>query len=223
MGKRKTLDEIINLEDHVVISNVHQRHGVGGRPALIVSKKKLMVQNLTQNVIQIPWGVEIVWAVIRPKKIQSDSKIQKIMLGAIYSKPNSRKKTATLHHISNMFTQMSVKFQKGLHFIIAGDTNDLKLDSTLQLSTSIKQVVTDVTRLNPPSILDPIMTTLAPYYQKPQVLPPLDPDPDKNGKPSGHKIVKMKPINTLNNKPASTKRKVIFRPFPESGLNKISQ
>ena len=41
------------------------------------------------------------------------------------------------------------------------------------------------------------MTTLGQYYQKPEVLPPLDQDPDKNGKPSDHKIVKMKPINTV--------------------------
>ena len=160
----KTLDQIINLKDHVVISNVHQRNGVGGRPALIVNSNKFMVQNLTQCVIQIPWGVEIVWAMITPKNVQSDSKIQKIVLGAIYSKPNSRKKTATLDHISDVFNQMSVKFQKGLHFILAGNTNDLKLDSILQLSTSIKQVVTEITRLNPPKILDPIITTLSKYY-----------------------------------------------------------
>ena len=124
--ENKTLDEIISLEDHVVISNVHQRHGVGGRPALIINSKKFIVQNLTQCVIQIPWGVEIVWAMITPKNTQNDSKIQKIILGAIYSKPNSRKKTATLDHITDVFNQMSVKFQKGLHFILAGDTNDLK-------------------------------------------------------------------------------------------------
>ena len=219
----KTLDEIINLEDHVVISNVHQRQGVEGRPALIINNKKYMVQNLTQCVIQIPWGVEIVWAMITPKNIHNDSKIQKIILGSIYSKPNSRKKTATLDHITDVFNQMSVKFQKGLHFILAGDTNDLKLDAILQLSPNIKQVVTNVTRLNPPRILDPILTTLAQYYQKPEVIPPLDQDPDKTGKPSDHKIVKMKPINTVENKSTRTKRTVTFRPMPESGVQKLKQ
>ena len=32
-----TLREIVNLEDYMVISNVHQRKEVGGRPALIVN------------------------------------------------------------------------------------------------------------------------------------------------------------------------------------------
>ena len=79
----QTLDQIIHLKDHVVISNVHQRLGVGGRPALIINSKKFNVQNLTQSAIQIPWGVEMVWAVITPKNIQSDSQIQKIILGAL--------------------------------------------------------------------------------------------------------------------------------------------
>ena len=62
-----------------MISNVHQRSGVGGRPALIVNNKKFFVQNLTQTLITVPWGVEIVWALITPKNLQSDSKIQKIV------------------------------------------------------------------------------------------------------------------------------------------------
>ena len=37
------LDQIIHLEDHEVISNVHQRTGKGGRPALSVNKKKYHV------------------------------------------------------------------------------------------------------------------------------------------------------------------------------------
>ena len=32
-----TLDQIIKLEDHVVISNVSQRSGKGGRPAIIAN------------------------------------------------------------------------------------------------------------------------------------------------------------------------------------------
>ena len=49
--ENKTLNEIINLPDHVVISNLNQRRGVGGRPALIINSKKFVIQNLTQSVI----------------------------------------------------------------------------------------------------------------------------------------------------------------------------
>ena len=65
-GEHQTLNEIIKLEDHIVISNPSQRVGKGGRPALIVNNKKFQVHNLTQADIPIPWGVEIVWVIITP-------------------------------------------------------------------------------------------------------------------------------------------------------------
>jgi hypothetical protein len=177
-----TLDQIIKLEDHAVISNVFQRTGKGGRPAIIVNKVKYEVQNVTNSLIQIPWGVEAVWCILTPKNVSHDSKIQKIACCSLYSKPDSRKKSLLLDHISEAFNILSKKYGRGLHFIIAGDTNDLRLDTILSLSPNFRQIVQDWTRLNPPALLDPILTTLSNYYQVPQCLDPLDPDPDKNGK-----------------------------------------
>ena len=82
------LDKIIHLEDFVTISNVSQRREIGGRPALVVNTKKYHVQNVTNSLVQIPWGVEAVWCVLTPKNITHDSKIQKIACCALYSKPN---------------------------------------------------------------------------------------------------------------------------------------
>ena len=67
--------------------------------------------------------------------------------------------------------------------MIAGDSNDLKLDSILSLSPKMCQIVRKWTRFNPPAILDPVITTLSNYYQEPECLDPLDSDPGKNGKP----------------------------------------
>ena len=36
-----TLDEIINLEDHTIISNVSQRKGMGGRPAIFANNPRI--------------------------------------------------------------------------------------------------------------------------------------------------------------------------------------
>ena len=36
--------------------------------------------------------------------------------------------------------------------------------------------------MDPPAILDPIITSLANYYQIPKCLEPLDPDSDKKGR-----------------------------------------
>ena len=216
-----TLDQIIRLEDHAVISNVFQRTGKGGRPAIIVNKVKYEVQNLTNSLIQIPWGVEAVWCILTPKNVSHESKIQKIACCSLYSKPDSRKKYLLLDHISEAFNILSKKYGRGLHFIIAGDTNDLRLDTILSLSPNFRQIVQDWTRLNPPALLDPILTTLSCYYQVPECLDPLDPDPDKNGKKSDHRIVLAKPVDIINNRSARTFREIKVRPFPRSGMEKM--
>ena len=56
-----------------------QRKGKGGRPAIIANSRKYEVQDITNNLIQIPWGVEAVWCILTPKNITHDSKIQKII------------------------------------------------------------------------------------------------------------------------------------------------
>ena len=116
---------------------------------------------------------------------------------------------------------MSTKHQEGVHFILAGDTNDLKLDSILSLSPMMKQIVSNPTRWNPPRMIDPVITTLSKYYQTPKVLPPLDNDPDKDGKPSDHGIIVVEPISEINTNCVREKRKVIVRPMPESKLNQL--
>ena len=217
-GKTQTLKDILNIDDFVVVNNPYQREGKCGRPALIINSKKFKVHDLTNTEIKIPAGVEIVWASIAPKNISKSSKIQEIIVAAIYSKPNSHYKTKLLDHISDVFNIMSTKKTHGVHFILAGDTNDLKLNSILSLTPMMKQIVTQPTRQNPPRLLDPIMTTLASFYQTPEILPPLDNDPDKNGKPSDHSIVITEPISEINNACARQQRKIKVRPIQEHKL-----
>ena len=150
-----------------------------------------------------------------PTNTTVSSIVKKIAIASIYSKPSSKKKTLLLDHISETYHLLCSKFQSGLHFIMAGDTNDLRLDPILNLSPQLIQVVNTPTRNG--AILDPIITTLSKFYQSPVCLPPLDPDPDKTGAPSDHKIVFMEPINSINNNPGRTQKKVTFRPLPQSG------
>ena len=219
------LDEIIHLEDHTIISNVHQRKGMGGRPALFVNNKKYHVKDITNTLVNVKWGVEAVWCIVTPKNISKDSKIQKIACAAIYSKPGSKHKSDLLDHISDAYNLLSAKYGNGLHFCIAGDTNELKLEPILNLSPNFIQVVNKPTRIDSKSglemILDPIITTLSSFYQEPLCLDPLDPDPDKNGKKSDHRIVIFKPINVIQNKSARISRVVKVRPISQSGIDKM--
>merc|ERR1712115_395404 len=71
------------------------------------------------------------------------------------------------------------------------------------------------------AILDPIISTLGTFYQEPVCLPPLDPDPDTNGKPADHLIVMMNPVDNVNNKPSRTFREVRIRPLRQGGMEKL--
>ena len=101
------LKELIQLEDYQVISNPFQRKGNGGRPALIVNTQYYHVRNLTNTLIQIPWGCEATWALLTPKNTSNASKIQKIALCSVYCKPDSRNKTRLLDHISQAYNIIS--------------------------------------------------------------------------------------------------------------------
>ena len=113
------LSKLIDIEDYAVVSNPHQRKGKGGRPALVINTKNYHVRNLTNTLIQTPWGCEATWALLTPKNRPSASVIQKIAVCSLYSKPDSRAKTKLLDHISLVYNILSAKYQTGLHFILA--------------------------------------------------------------------------------------------------------
>ena len=100
------------------------------------------------------------------------AKFQNIVVGSVYCKPKSKAKKKPTDHIYNVYHEMNRKYSKGLHRIIAGDTNDLKIDPILQLSPNLKQVVKSPTRCNPDRILDVVITSLGHYYQEPNVFHP---------------------------------------------------
>ena len=211
-----------------MISNIFQRSvsEKGGRPALIVNNKKYIVENITNTQINIPWGVEVTWGLLTPRNVSKDSIIKKIVIGAIYVKPNSRKKTATHDHIADVYNTLSAKYGRGTYWILAGDTNTLNLNPILALNHKLKSVVKKPTRINHEnpsknSILDNIITDLHTFYQEPRCLPPIDPDCEKR-KPSDHLTVVFTPINVINNTPLRKTKTITRRPITDSGLQMYS-
>ena len=61
------LKELINIPGFRVLTNVCQRSGRGGKPALIISEKHFHIIEISPNPITVPAGVEAVWALLRPK------------------------------------------------------------------------------------------------------------------------------------------------------------
>ena len=89
---------------------------MGGRPAIIANDKKYFVQKITNNLITIPYGAEIVWAILSPKQVSPNSVVKKIAVVSIYCKPSSRKKNLLLDHIADTYHLLCSKYQSGLHF-----------------------------------------------------------------------------------------------------------
>ena len=160
---------------------------------------------------------------ITPKNNKANSNIKKIVLCSFYSPPNSSTRHKLIDHICGIYHLLSAKYGHGLQFIMAGDSNDMNLDGIVQLSPALRQVVIDYTRLNPPAMLDPIITTLANFYQTPVCLQPLGPDEDSLCVESDHKIVEMKPINENENICSRTFRRVSVRPITNSGMTKLEE
>ena len=121
-----TLRDIIKLQNFDIITNVVQRQTVRGKPAIVVNNEKFYVTPLCPDPITVPIGVEIVWALLTPKINIENKKhnIKHIAVASIYCKPRSKKKTLLLDHIAETYNFLSAKYGDGIHFILAGDTND---------------------------------------------------------------------------------------------------
>ena len=115
--ENKRLEDQIKLEDYVVISNVNQRLGKGGRPALIVNKQKYDVQNITNSIINLPWGVEITWALLTPKHVSNASIIQHTLYLAQYIQnqiQSSKQRCLITYKVHTIFsTQNMAKVSTG--------------------------------------------------------------------------------------------------------------
>ena len=213
-----TLDQLLDLENFTIVSNVKQREFRGGKPAILVKNEKYFVKRLCPDPITVPIGVEAVWVLISPKVRNPMNPIKHIAVGSIYYRgPKSTKKQELFDHIAETYSILTAEYGTNLEFIIAGDTNRLNLSPILNLSPNLKQVVTVPTRLNPDAILDIIITTLPKYYQEPVTKPPINNDAD-NGKPSDHLVVLMEPITRAIDCPPRQYTNVEFRPITDSGL-----
>ena len=220
--EERTLEELLQLENYKVITNVKQRDFRGGKPAILINEEKFYVKTLCPDPITVPVGVECVWALITPKNTAPNSKVKYIAVASVYYRgPKSTKKGELFDHIAQTFHFLSSKYGSNIHFVIAGDTNRLNLSPITNLSPNLKQEVKVYTRLNPPAILDPIITTLGKWYQSPVTKPPINPNKD-GGKPSDHLIVLMMPLVSALQHPPRVYTSVVTRPLTQAGMQKFA-
>ena len=217
------LEDLLELENFKIISNVKEREFKGGKPAIFINLEKFHVKQLCPDPITVPVGVEAVWCLVTPKFRSINSKVKRIAVAAIYYRgPKSTKKKELFDHISETFHFLMGLYGAELHFVIAGDTNRLNLNPILSLSPRLVQCVKVPTRLNPAAILDPIITTLHALYMEPVTMPPINNNLE-NGKPSDHLVVLMRPLSAMLPTPPRQYYTVQTRPITESGLRIFGQ
>ena len=107
--------------------------------------------------------------------------------------------------------------------MIGADKNELKIEAILNLNNSLKQCVDKPTRLNPPAIIDILVTDLHQFYQKPICDDPLEADDDKSGSPSDHFMVVMEPINAISNTKVRDKRTFKFRAYTDKAYDMMDK
>ena len=155
-----------------------------------------------------------------PKHVSNSSII---IVGSFYSKPGSWKRGVLLDHIAEDFHLLSTKYKERLLWVIAGDKNEMKVDQILYLNSNFKQYVDQPTRLNPPAMLDLIITDLHRYYQRLVYDNPLDVDLNKSCSLSYHLMVVMTPLNNVNSIKGRLKNKIEFRPLNDVNFDNMKQ
>ena len=217
-----SIEKLLNLPNHRVLISPVQRDFRGGKPVIIVNEEKFHVKPLCPDPLTVPIGVECVWALISPKQTGPQCKVKYIAVAAFYYRgPKSTKKDELFDHIAESFHLLSAKYGPDLHFLIMGDANRLNLSPITNLSPRLKQEVKVFTRLDPPAILDPIITTLGKWYQSPVSKPPIDANPG-SGVKSDHLIVLMQPLFSQMQVPPREFKTVTTRPLTHAGFQRFS-
>ena len=218
-----SVEKLLNLPNHRVLKSPVQRDFRGGKPVIIVNEEKFHVKSLCPDPLTVPIGVECVWALVSPKQTGPQSRIKYIAVASFYYRgPKSTKKDELFDHIAESFHLLSSKYGPDLQFLIMGDANRLNLSPITNLSPRLKQEVKVFTRLDPPAILDPIITTLGKWYQSPVSKPPIEANPG-SGVKSDHLIVLMRPLVSEMQLPPRVFKTVVTRPLIYSGFQRFSK
>ena len=136
----------------------------GDGAAIIVNQETFYLEKIE---VAIPHNVEIVWGLMRPKKVIS--KIREIIISAFYSPPKSKKKSKLLDQMMPTTHLLLTKYpEAGL--IMGDDKKDLKIGPLLIGIPRMKNMVTKPTHKN--KILDVILTNLHQFYNVPIIAPP---------------------------------------------------
>ena len=186
---QKGIENLLEMKGISYISTPRPGTKRGGGTAIAANPVKFFLSKLN---IEIPKPIEVVWGLLRPKKVVGS--MSKIILCSFYSPPNSKKNNLLIDHIT--FT-----------------LNKLKL---LAIDPNFHQIVSLPTLNN--KILDIVITDLHRFYVEPVIINPIEVDVLGKGVPSDHSGVFVPPLDSNNTSRGTTKEVKHVRPLPESDI-----
>ena len=191
----------------------------GGGCAIIYNETRFSVNSLD---IQVPNGVECVWALFTPKSSDLKMlKVKRIAVGSFYISPRSQYKNETIEHIIQSIHILRAKYDNQLNFLLGGDFNRVDINDILDSYGALKSIISVSTRKS--ATLEILLTDLHTMFHPPTTLPPLQVDKGKVGKDSDHNIVVFAPISNIQYQQTRQKKTILTRPLPESEIFKFEK
>ena len=189
----------------------------GGGAAIVVNLEKFSLEKID---VIIPYNLEVVWGLMRPRKMTS--KIKEFIVGSFYSPPHSKKNSKLLDHLISTVHFLLSKYPNA-GVILGGDKNDLSLSTLLSGIPKLKQLVTKPTHKS--KILDVILTNMHGLYSVPIIAPPVLPDDPNYGVASDHSTPIATPLAQQSSASGGSREYVTrtYRPLPESGLREFGE
>ena len=192
------------------------RHTRGGGAAIVVSTMNFSVDKLN---ITTPPNLDVVWAIVKPRK-QSDRGICKsFIVCSFYSPPFRGKNAKMTDHLITTLQMLSTQHPHS-GTIMGADRNNMDI-KVIECGLKLQQVVDKPTRLN--SIHDIIIMNLSMFYKSPIICPPITPDDPNTGKPSDHSVPVCAPHTDPHSRPVRNYRTVTYRPLPDSKVRHFGQ
>ena len=207
-----TLENFLHMKGlQYIICGARKNKQRGGGVAIVINAKKFTAKKLD---IFIPGTLEVVWSIVRPKKVTQQNTFKEIIIAGFYSPPGKGKNSALQDHISTTANSLLSKYPKA-GLIIGGDRNSMNISPVIIALPRTLQIVTKHTHND--KTLDIILTNLHQYYAVPVILPPVKPDEPMKHNNSDHKYAMAVPLNIAASKNTREYNTRTVRPTPETG------
>ena len=228
-GRKKPFEKALAAEHFKVLESsrgvtavpTRGRNGIpgasvtGGGVAIVYNEENFKVEDPGVN---IPEGVEAVWALLTPKSNEIDQ-VKRILVGGIYISPRSLKKQETIEHIIATMHSVQSKFDDTIRFFISGDFNKVSIEDILESNGSLQQICSVATRNS--TTLELVITCMAKLLHPPTTLDPINQDENTPGRPSDHNVLVVAPRSDLAFSQERQKKSIHMRPLPDSKIQEF--